>query len=424
MKLSAAVPVAQSPDEVWHALLALLPSGPELERVARTTGAIRRKRGVKGATELLRIALSYSFCNLSFKDTAAWSYANQTAAISKWGVLHRLRRCGDWLVELVSQKLSTQIPPVTVGGFALKLIDASRIAQPGSKGETWRLHAVYDPLAGRLLDLQLTGNEGGERLDRFEFAPGDLVIGDRGYAHRRGLAHVAASSADFLVRINWYNVPLEHQDGGSFDLFGFLRGLKGEVPGEVTVRTVADKRNSIPSTECRLVAVRKSEAAAEAARAKVIAEAKKQKRTLTPQTLEACGYILVLTSVTTKALDAVQVLALYKLRWQIELLFKRMKSLLKVDSLRTRHVETARAAIAAKILGALLVQELASIAGVGASWNYTQLMGKALEQALLGCEAVKRLIVNPALPVPWLKEAPRNRQQQCPVTWALLLDCS
>lgn len=424
MKLSAAVPAAQSPDEVWYALLALLPPGPELERVARTTGAILRNRGVKGAQGLLRMALCYSLCDLSFKDTAAWSNANRSASISKWGVLHRLRQCGDWLVELVSQKLATQAPTVAFGGFSLKLIDASRIAQPGSRGETWRLHAIYDPWSSRLVDLQLTGNEGGERLDRFGFSPGDLVVGDRGYAHRRGLAHVAECGADFLVRMNWNNVPLEHRDGEPFDLFSFLRKLKDEEPGEIVLRTAADARHGIASTPCRLVAVRKPEAAAEATRQKALAEAKKQKRTLASETLEACSYVIVLTSVETCRLDAVQILAIYRLRWQIELLFKRLKSLLKLKNLRTRNTETARAAIAAKLLGALLIQELASKARAAADWNFTQMIAKALQNGVLGCEAVKRLLNNPALPISWLSEAPRTRQQQCLVTKALLLDCS
>lgn len=424
MKLSAAASVAQTPSKAWLAILELLPSGPELECVARTTGAIRRKRGVKGAAELLRVALSYSLCDLSFKATAAWSAANRSASITKWGVLHRLRQCGDWLVELVSQKLRQQLPPVPIAGFSLKLVDASRIALPRGKGEAWRLHALYDPWSRKLVDLELTGDEGGERLDRFAFGPGDLVVGDRGYAHRRGLAHVAASGADFLVRINCHNVPLEGQDGNPLDLIGFLRSLHGQAPGEASVRTKPDTRHGIPAVACRLVAQRKSPEATEAARAKVIAEAKKQGREPQASTLEACGYVLVLTSADRQRLDPVQVLALYKLRWQIELAFKRMKSLLKLGSLRTRNAQTARAAIAAKLLGALLIEELAARAGTGADWSFTETMAKVLQQAVLGQEAVETFLEQPHLPVPWLKEAPRTRQQQCLVTEALLLDAA
>lgn len=418
--LEAESPVPQ--DEAWKSILALLPPGPELERWARTTGAIRRRRGVKRASDLLRVALSYAFCNLTFKSASAWCRANRSADLSKWAVLRRLKGCGRWLEFLIVEKLKERMPPVPLQGLAIKLIDASRVAPEGSRGESWRIHAAYDPWGGQLVDIHITGDEGGERLDRFTVKQGDLVVADRTYATRRGLAHVVASHAHFLVRTNWQNVPLETEDGQPFDLFAALRSLKGLVPGEFAVRTVPDKRHGIRGVECRLVAARKPPEAAEAAREKVLAEAKRKGTNPDPRTLEACSYILLLTSVDSRTLDMGQILALYRLRWQIELTFKRLKSLLKVDVLRNRNAETARAAMAAKLLGALLVEDLATRAAPGANWSLTQLFGDVLRQAIMGAEAVNRLLTDPLLPTNWLREPPRNRQQQCQVTKALLLD--
>lgn len=425
MRLAAAVPpVPASVDEGWNLVSALLPPGPELKSVARTTGALIREREVNGVEGLLRMALCYGLCNLSLKATATWCRFNLAASMTKWGVLHRLRNCGDWLLELVSRLLADQLPSIPLGGYRLRLVDASRVAPQGSKGESFRIHALFDAFSSRLVDLQLTGDEGGERLDRFAYSPGDLVIGDRVYATRRGLAHVAGLGAEFLVRTNAHNVPLQNADGTSVDLWRFLRGLADEVPGELDVQTQPDSRHGIPAVACRLVAVRKSEQATATARAKVCAEAKRKGREPSELTLEACGYVMLLTSAPRSRLNSTTVLELYRVRWQIELAFKRMKSLLNVDTLRTKDSRLAKTALAAKLLGVLLVEKLATEAGTVANWAFTDLAGRALCSLIQGTGAAMSFLADPAQPLNWLKEAPRARKQQRQKLAELLPVCS
>lgn len=423
MRLPAAASTKSLLGEDWSSsLLALALSGPELKSVARTTGALIRKRAVDGAEGLLRLALTYSVCNLSLKATAHWSQANGSASMSKWGVLNRLRNAGDWLLQLVFRQLEKRAPVPAVAGFRVHVVDASRVAPCGSRGEAYRLHAVIDPFSGRLVDLELTDDSGGERLGRFQYGPGALVMGDRGYAHRRGLAEVVASEADFLVRINARNVPLEHSDGSAFDLLAFLRDLHGYEPGEVAVQTQPDKRHGVPAVASRLVAVRKPEAAAEAARKKVIAEARKKGRKPDPTTLEACGYMMVLTSVRKPRLDATQVLAMYKLRWQVELAFKRMKSLFGLNVLRAKDPRLVKTALAGKLLAILLVDDLAEKAAIPVDWSFSSIAAQAIRQVILGAEAAQRILTNPRGSIAALAEPPRARQQQGLVTKALLLD--
>ena len=425
MRLSAAAPtkslLGEDPSDL-SSLLALALSGPELKRVARTTGALIRERAVDGVGGLLRLALTYSVCNFSLNATAAWSRENGSASMSKWGVLYRLRNAGDWLLELVSRQLSRRVPVPAVAGFRVHVVDATRVASSGSKGETARLHAVLDPFTGRLVKLDLTDDSGGERLGRFQYERGSLVTGDRGYAHRRGLAEVVAAGSDFLVRTNARNVPLEHRDSSKFDLFAFLRSLDSYTPGEVEVQTQPDKRNGIPAVAARLVAVRKPEKAAEAARQKVLFEARKKGRTPDPLTLEACSYVMILTSTTRARADATQVLAIYKLRWQVELPFKRMKSIFEFDVLRAKDPGLVKTTLAGKLLAILLVDDLAEKAGTTVNWSFASLVGQAIRQVILGSEAAERVLSNPSRSITSMAESPRARQQQGPVTKALLLD--
>jgi len=396
--------------DVWHALLALLPPGPELERRARTTGAFRRKRGVRKATDLLRVALSYGFCGLSFDGASVWARANYSAQLCKSAVIRRLRRCGDWLEGLLLEKLSARLPTAELGGLKVRLVDATRVAQPGSKGAAWRVHACYDPASGKLCELFLSDHKGGERLNRFTVQPGELFVGDRSYGTRPGIAHVAQRGGLFLVRTTWYHAPLETADGGNFNLFATLRSLKGDEVGDFGVRVAPDERHGIEAIPCRLIATRKPPEVAEAAKKRILAEAKRKGVKVKPQTLEACEYFFVLTSLQ-KTFDAEAVLSLYRLRWQIEIEFKRLKSLLRLDDLRALRPESIRAALAAKLLGAVLIQELLDAPKTDTRhWTLSQALFESARQAILGTDAAARWLTDKASRM--LLPAPDSRKRK------------
>ena len=83
-----------------------------------------------------------------------------------------------------------------------------RVSRPGSTGTDWRVHLGYNLSALAIDSVELTDFRGGETLTRFRFQPGELVLGDRGYAHRAGLHAVRHAGADFIVRMGWQNLPL------------------------------------------------------------------------------------------------------------------------------------------------------------------------------------------------------------------------
>ena len=87
--------------------------------------------------------------------------------------------------------------------------------------------------------------------------------------------------------------------------------------------------------------------------------AKKRGKQPDPRSLEAANYILLLTSLPAAAFPPADILALYRFRWQIELAFKRFKSLAGLDLLPAKKPELARAWIYARLIVAIIAEQIA-----------------------------------------------------------------
>lgn len=360
----------ESLEHEWPYLLSFLPSEKELEESARAWGAIQRVRAVDKASTLLRLALVYGFCGYSLRQTAAWAEAAEVASLSDVALLKRFRNTPDWLGHLLGSKLAERVTPLAAPQSRLRLIDATTVSAPGSSGADWRIHLDFDLGAMSVSEVQVTQVDGGESLLRYEFDPGELVVADRGYAHRSGLAHVVEAGAHFLVRLNWATVPLRWRGGGQFDLLTAVRSLRDARPSEFNLEIQPSARDGVPAIPVRLLAVRKSQEATEEAQRKVLAEASKKVKKIQPQTLELAGYILVLTSTTASDLSVEHALETYRFRWQIELVFKRLKSLLFLDYLPAKDPELARTSLYSKLLAAILLEELTGSYLAFSPWGF------------------------------------------------------
>ena len=120
----------------------------------------------------------------------------------------------------------------------------------------------------------------------------------------------------------------------------------------------------------RLCALRKSRVAAQRAQRKARRKAQTHQREVSAEALELSKYVLVLTNLETERWSAAQVLELYRCRWQIELAFKRLKSLLQVGQLPKKDPASARAWLQLKLLLALIIERLCHQARFFSPWGY------------------------------------------------------
>jgi hypothetical protein len=263
----------------------------------------------------------------------------------------RLRQARNWLLWLLIELLAVTAPAPAVVQKRVILIDASRLREPGGCGDDWRLHLGYDLLAGRLLDVRVSDRHTAEGFTLFDLHAGDLVVADRGYCRRSQLAYVLRSGAHVVVRLAVFQVPLLDEQGQPFDV---LAWLKERGSGQHCCSVAFEHEGC--RFAGRLIACSFPEEVAERARTKERRKANKKQRQLKEETLYLCGWFLLLSSLPAGTWSDEQVLTLYRARWQIELLIKRMKQLLKLAQLRGKTVLTNEATIVALLLAWALLQ--------------------------------------------------------------------
>lgn len=345
----------------WPEVSARLPVDFDMEATARARGAFTRAREIKNAETLLRLALAYGGLGMSLRETCAWAEAGGIVSISDPSLLDRLCKAGPWLSDIVVALIAEQakLPAGRWLGYRLRALDGTSICQPGADRTTWRLHVGYDLATGQVDQVELTDGKGAENLQRLIYRPGDIVLSDRCYARPRDLRPVLDAGADFIVRTGWNSLRLLQANGEPFDLFATL-AAQTEQEGEVQVRVHEGMTQAPPQPLLlRLVVRRKDPEQAKAEQKRLLKDAKKRGKKPDPRSLEAANYILLLTSLPPDSFPPADILALYRFRWQIELAFKRFKSLAGLDMLPAKKPELARAWIYARLIVAIIAEQIA-----------------------------------------------------------------
>lgn len=374
--------------EEWEIITRFLPAG--WQELARSTGALQRARQVRSADVLLRLVFLYAASGLSLQQAAARATAAGLARISSVGLMKRMRRAGPWLQELAEGVFSgsvrrpslEMVPPKR----RLRVVDATHVRVSGSSGTDWRLHYALHLPTLQCDFAEVTDATGGESYKRIPVRPGDILLGDRGYSQREGVAHVLAAGGDVVVRLNAGSFPLLDAQGERVDLLVRLRSLAEHAAGAWPVRFEAGDAVHL----ARLCAVRKSASAAQRAKERVLKVARKKGKVVREETLELAEYVIVLVTPGLDVLSAEQVLELYRARWQVELEFKRLKSLFDVGSAPNRDTEAVRSWIYAKLLAVLLIERLGEESRLFSPWGFPLGGGESLEGVPGGVRRVPR----------------------------------
>jgi len=335
----------------WPYVVTLLPG--DLEDSARESAALLRCRNVPDAKVLLRMALAYAVSDLSLKDVAAWAHALGLAEITGPGLFYRLREAEGWLQRVLAQTLQSQLESAEESRLRLRVVDATVIHGPGAKGTEWRAHVLIDPGTGGFRAVELTDARGGEGYGRYPLSAQEVILGDRAYATARGLWAVHSAHAQVVARLNPHTIRVCDEKGKRLALRSKEKGVPkvGGVEFNILVPIPPQKR-----TKTRKWSLRRAIAWVPA-------------RAIAARTREGT-VIWLLTTLSAEQASWRQLMQLYRLRWQIELFFKRLKSLLHLDTLPSRQGPTAKSWMLARFLAAALAQRLVQPAGPLSPWGY------------------------------------------------------
>jgi DDE family transposase len=340
----------------WQATVDRLGGAERIEASAKKTRAFVRARGISNAVDLLRIVLAYCLGGGGLRSTAAWAASIGFADISNVAVLYRLQQCSDWLTMLIGHLLA-QAAPKPSGGRLIRVIDGSAVAQAGTLAKrnngVWRIHSAFDLPSERFGHFELTDERGGERLDRIPVIKGEIRLADRAYLQPDRIAAVLDGGGDVVVRAGWKSARWLDESGALLDLVDVLRA--GKACGLID-QPIWLARRSAPALNLRLVAVKKPPQAAEIARRKARQAARKGGHGISKRTLEAADWVIIITSLASECFSTEDVLALYRLRWRIELGFKRLKSVVGLRAPPGNDERSARVYILAHLLMILLLE--------------------------------------------------------------------
>jgi hypothetical protein len=310
---------------------------------------------IRSADQLLWIFFVHAGLDLPLRQTAAVVEQAGGPVVSPMRIHKKLIRSVSYLQALLERMapLANERSAERWLGYRVKAIDATTLCGPGATGTDARIHTVMELANLRISDQEVTDERGGESFTRFDWEPNDLAIGDRGYSHANGIAKVVRQGGDVLVRLNWNAIALHWPDEQRANVLEWLRTIPGH---DVHDRAAYFSTRDGEIVTGRVIARRLTESQ----QSKAVKRLRREHdaKDISAEMLEAAGYMVLFT---TSRLSAEQCVELYRLRWQIELLFKRWKSLCGFDRLPNYRDDTIAAWIYLKVILGMILEKIASV---------------------------------------------------------------
>lgn len=375
----------------YEALRQELP--PESAQLARECHAFTRARVLESPADLLSLVFLYSSGDLSLREIAGVC-TGRGKPLTEEAVRPRLTACPQWLERLVGKLLpAPALPARTAGPWQLVICEGSQISGPGAQGTDYRWPVAYDPVAQQIQALHVSDVHTGESLTRFTWRPGMVVLGDRNFAKAPALFATRASGAQVGVRMPPQYWRLWSTSGAPVDLVAALPAAGPQSRLSFALQLREEKREQ--RLPLWIHARPLNELQCHRARRRAQRQARRCGRTLRTHTLCLSEGVVVLTTGPPTELSAATSLAVSRMRWHVELVIKRDKSLLGAAKVRAQGGSPlAIVDLTGKLLVALLVERRA-VARLGNEWTQRltvraatwwrlwKLLAKELQEAVL-----------------------------------------
>ena len=324
--------------------------------------AIERKRNIKHPNVLMKLCLLHLLNGCSLAEVSAIASIEKLGEVSNVAFMKRFEKCNGWFKWIISQLVASDNvlyqKPEWLKDYRVIAVDASDVREKGCSGRLYRLHFALDLFKMEGLQYKITTNKTGETLRNFEVNKGDLFIADRAYISINGIEHCLNKEGNFIIRLRKNSFKLYDSSdkmGEEIDLLSLLKRL-GDNEEVLDLNVYANGSNGerIPLRVC---AKRKNPDA-------LIKTQKRLKRTQSKsgRKISECAkafneYIVLITNLRDK-ITTNQVLETYRLRWQVEIYFKRLKSIMDFGELPKRREESIMTWLNGKLMIMLMIENI------------------------------------------------------------------
>lgn len=353
----------------WDDLVEFLPQ--EWLELAKKTNALKGLRKDKSPSDLLRSMFLHFACGCSLRETVLRGREKGFFHGSDVALMGRIIKSGEWLRQLCERLIAERGMSLQKADCRLRMLDASDVKEPGATGSSWRIH-----MSMTLPELQCdhfsigptTGKGAGESFRHFHIAPGDLLVADRGYSRTGDIAYAQSAGAFVCVRVNYSTLPLFDMNKRPFALVEHLKKLKTEGSSAEWNVQLFDPSQKL-YVAGRLCAIKKGNDFIEQSHKRSRDHARRNGTKIKDKTLFVNEHVIIFTTFDPDKFPLRRILKIYRLRWQIELLFKRFKSLANLGHLPKQCEKSAKAWLYGKLLVALLTEKIIAAGGALSPWR-------------------------------------------------------
>ena len=336
-------------------LMDMMPCG--YEEACYETKAIERNRIIKNAHDLMKLCLIYLTQSCSLLEISQYANLLGIGKISDVAFMKKFAKCGEWFKWIIKKIRPSSIiryeKPKILEKYKLILLDASDVVEKGAAQRTWRLHYAIDIYEMKSEQYKITTNKTGESLTNFSIKPDYLVMGDRIYGTKTGIEHCLNGKGNFIFRIRSKAFKVYAKDGQEIDLLSEIEKTGCETASEYEAYITDSKKERV---KLRICVIKKTAEEIEKSRRRINRRDSKKGQKTSEEAKRLNDYIVVITSLPEN-ITAEEILSLYRIRWQVELYFKRLKSLMQFGDIPKKKETSIEAWLNGKLMVALLLEK-------------------------------------------------------------------
>lgn len=312
--------------------------GEIANRVARETKFVQRESKLTGSKFLLSWVAGFVQHPKASLNILCQVAEDIGVRVTKQGMQKRLTQAAVKFMEEMFERVRAalqnriSIPLALLTQFAaIQLVDSTGIALPDSLADEFpaaggngpqagmKLQTIWEFLRGNLSAvIRQTGRQPDQAFDGHlvHVARGTLFLNDLGYFVLTSLRDIAEGLAYFISRLNTKCVLYDPTTEKRIDLLALLRKSPHD---QLELNLLVGRQVKLL---CRVLAIRLPSDVVEERRRKAKANARRKGRTLSAEKLAWLAWNVYITNVPATMLTLRQVVLIYVLRWQIELLFR------------------------------------------------------------------------------------------------------